>query len=188
MLCLLSGCATLLAPGPDHVPVDSAPQGATVKLNGEVVGTTPTVVRLDRARRALLSFELPGYRPYQTEVFLELNAVTLLNFLFWPGFIVDGFAGTIECYPETPILASLVPEAAARPEPEASAQQAPPPEPPEPVPAVAAPPGAEGSAGAASPDAPPAAAPAGALRCSYCGKQVRPSDRICPYCGDTIRR
>ena len=50
MCCLATGCATIVAGGPDQVPVRTNPSGAYVYLDGQVVGRTPLVLTLDRSR------------------------------------------------------------------------------------------------------------------------------------------
>ncbi|GIW71479.1 MAG: hypothetical protein KatS3mg102_1021 [Planctomycetota bacterium] len=130
----LGGCATLFAPGPDVVPVDSTPRGATVKLNGQVVGSTPMAVTLHRDREALLAFEYPGYRPHLVSVERQLNPVTLLNILFFPAFVVDGVAHNVQRYPELPVHAVLQPaEPGAPPTTGWSGAASPPARPPAPL-------------------------------------------------------
>lgn len=40
-----------------------------------------------------------GYRQLNTAVGDDFNAVTLVNVLFWPGFIVDAVSGSYTKYP-----------------------------------------------------------------------------------------
>ena len=44
-LCL-AGCATVFAGGPDEIPVNTNPPGAYVYVNGQMIGQTPTVIRM----------------------------------------------------------------------------------------------------------------------------------------------
>ncbi len=62
VLATLTGCASILAPGPDVVPIGSMPQGAKVYLDDNPVGTTPCQVTFSRSCEGVLRFELPGYR------------------------------------------------------------------------------------------------------------------------------
>jgi len=43
----LSGCAALFTPPLQHVPIDSAPPGAEVFVDGRFVGTTPITLELE---------------------------------------------------------------------------------------------------------------------------------------------
>ncbi|MCD4658074.1 MAG: PEGA domain-containing protein [Planctomycetes bacterium] len=63
MVGIFSGCATLVAPGPDIVPVSSMPTGADVSYNGHKVGETPVDVPIDRHQSAVLTVEKEGYNP-----------------------------------------------------------------------------------------------------------------------------
>ncbi len=57
-----SGCATILQPGPDKIPVRSEPEGAKVLLNGMLVGVTPTVISVNRADNCSLEIQKDGYQ------------------------------------------------------------------------------------------------------------------------------
>ena len=56
----LSGCAALFAPPSQHVPIDSAPPGAEVFLDGTYVGTTPITLELERRSEHDLLLRLGG--------------------------------------------------------------------------------------------------------------------------------
>ncbi len=58
---LLASCASLVAPGPDLVPVKSQPPGATVKVDGADVGKTPCLAVVQRRAPGVITFELEGY-------------------------------------------------------------------------------------------------------------------------------
>lgn len=108
----LAGCATIFAPGPDLVPVDSDPGGARVFLDGRLVGQTPTIVVVQRRDAGILRVELDGYEPLTLDIDKEFNPPTLLNvFLmpaFWVGFAVDAITQDIGRYPDDPVFVRLV--------------------------------------------------------------------------------
>jgi len=62
-LVFLTGCATLLAGGPDQIPVATNPPGAYVYVNGRFIGQTPTLIALDRGSNGLIQIYLPGFQP-----------------------------------------------------------------------------------------------------------------------------
>jgi hypothetical protein len=143
----LTGCATILNAGPDEIQVTSAPAGAEVKLNGIPKGKTPVTIQAERDQRCKLEVSLEGHRTWRGEVYTELNGITMLNLLFFPGFIVDFATGDIEKFELSAVHASLVKEAPSAPEAppvEASAPRPKPESAPKPAPASgsAAPPGA----------------------------------------------
>lgn len=109
---VLAGCATLFAPGPDLVPVDSEPAGARVYLDGRLVGATPTIVVVNRKDAGLLRIELPGYEPLTLDLDKEFNPPTLLNVFLLGGmvigFAVDAITQDIGRYPEAPVFVRLV--------------------------------------------------------------------------------
>ena len=107
------GCATIFAPGPDEVEVNSLPDGAMVMLDGVPVGETPTVIPIPRASEGILTLELFGHEPGRVDLDKNLNYVTLVNLAFGPFFIVpmavDVVSGNIVKYPEAPIHVTLTP-------------------------------------------------------------------------------
>ncbi len=58
---LASGCATVIKGSKQSVDIESAPAGATVLVNGEPAGTTPTKVNLSRTATHEVTIEHPGY-------------------------------------------------------------------------------------------------------------------------------
>jgi hypothetical protein len=110
-LALATGCATIIAGGPDHVPVNTNPPGAYVYVNGQVVGQTPTVISLDRHdSSAQIQIYLPGFQPIVLVRDKSLNAWTLLNLLVGVlPIIVDLVTGDIQEYDDTPLALGLTP-------------------------------------------------------------------------------
>ena len=54
---MLPACASIVAGGPDIVPVTSSPEGATVSLDGGVLGSTPLEVTFEREGEGILTFD-----------------------------------------------------------------------------------------------------------------------------------
>ena len=108
-----TGCATLFAPGPDHVRITSIPDGAMVLLDGVPVGETPTVIEIPRSSRGLLTLELNGHETRRVALDKGFNPVTLINLAWGPLFIitmaVDAVSGDIVKYPEAPITIRMMP-------------------------------------------------------------------------------
>jgi hypothetical protein len=87
-ICGISGCATMLAGGPDHVSVATNPPGATVFVDNKPVGQTPAVVELDRAHsHGQLRIELPGFMP------VTVVRDKVLNQWIWASFVMGGLIG-----------------------------------------------------------------------------------------------
>ena len=75
-----AGCATIVAGGPDHVPVNTNPPGAYVYVNGQVVGQTPVVVALDRhASESTIQIAMPGFQPIILTREKSFNGWTILS-------------------------------------------------------------------------------------------------------------
>lgn len=60
---LATGCATITGGKTDYFNVNSNPPGAEVKVDGLVLGRTPTTVELDKKRAPGVEVSLPGYFP-----------------------------------------------------------------------------------------------------------------------------
>lgn len=138
---VVSGCATIVAGGPDTIPINTNPPGAYVYLNGQVVGQTPMVLELDRSRSmADIRIYYPGFQPVQVTRYKSLNGWVFGNLLLaiWP-VIIDLATGNWQRFDEDPILLGLTPGQA--PPPYGVQPQVPQPMPPQaPVPAPQQPP------------------------------------------------
>jgi hypothetical protein len=136
-----SGCATVMSPGPDRVPIASYPPGARVYIDDMLVGQTPVVVELDRDRNTgRIRIETEGYHP---AILLRSKSV---EGWFWVnfacggliGFVIDLATGNFLGFDDTPIMVSLIPAEGAVP----GYLPQPPPPPPGAAPPSAVPPGA----------------------------------------------
>src|ERR1041384_2927239 len=109
---LASGCATIMAGGPDHVPVSTNPPGATVFVDNMPVGTTPMVVPLNREHSAgVIRIELAGFAPVTVVRAKGINGWFWVNFCFGGiiGIVVDLVTGDIKSFDDTPIALGLTP-------------------------------------------------------------------------------
>jgi hypothetical protein len=134
---VLAGCATVVAGGPDTIPINTNPPGAYVYLNGQVVGQTPMVVELDRGRSvADIRIYYPGFQPIQISRYKTLNGWVFGNLflLFWP-IVIDLVTGNWERFDDEPIMLGLTPGPALAPY-----GMQPPPMPQQPVPQQSMPP------------------------------------------------
>jgi hypothetical protein len=116
----VSGCATIMAGGPDHVPVATNPPGATVFVDNVPVGQTPMMVTLDRAHNTgVIRLEAPGFMP------VTLVRAKGINGWFWAnlciggliGIVVDLVTGDIKAFDDTPISIGMTPASGAMPPP-----------------------------------------------------------------------
>lgn len=116
ILCLmalgLSGCATILSGTSQTIHVKSIDSVSKETLTdvrcsvtdgsggGSTIMTNPGSTKVSRARGSVVvNCSKPGYRQLNTSVGDNFNAVTLVNILFWPGFIVDAASGSYRKYP-----------------------------------------------------------------------------------------
>src|SRR5690606_27890971 len=101
VLCLGSGCSTILNDDTQPVTFDSDPPGALVNIDGVNYGRTPCTIPVQRKgwdKQVMIS--LDGYK---TEIFTLENTLsgnTFLNVIWWPGAVVDGISGRAGKYQE----------------------------------------------------------------------------------------
>lgn len=94
-LAILPGCASILSGTQTYVLFETRPPGAEVYVDGQPRGRTPLEVPMRTSVDHAVQLQMPGYRDVSLQLYSSLNAVTLWNFLFWPGFIVDAVSGAI---------------------------------------------------------------------------------------------
>mgnify|MGYP003702308891 CR=1 FL=1 len=115
MALTFTSCATLFTGTTQSVTIDSQPQGANIVVDGQLLGTTPARVRLDRDLNAIfddgkyIRLEKDGYVPdgyilgADIEPFCVLN---MFNVFFWA---VDGVTGALMRYDSDYYNFQLVP-------------------------------------------------------------------------------
>jgi hypothetical protein len=116
-LAVVTGCATVVAGGPDTIPINTNPPGAYVYVNGQVVGQTPMVIELDRQRSmADIRIYYPGFVPIQISRYKSLNGWVFGNFFLaiFP-VIIDIATGNWQRFDDEPIAIGLQPGQAPPP-------------------------------------------------------------------------
>ena len=76
-----------------QVPINVQPIGSTVCLDGQKVGTSPMVVKLERKRPHVLVVEQEGYQPVTRALGTQVNPWIVLNFV--PLVLIPGPIGLI---------------------------------------------------------------------------------------------
>ncbi|MEW6509293.1 MAG: PEGA domain-containing protein [Bacteroidota bacterium] len=110
LLLVFVGCATILQPGPDRIPVDSIPiKGAKVYLDGQLVATTPTTIDVPRKSECVIKIEMDGYEPIVIDRDKKLNGWFLGNLILGGviGMTIDLIGHNQGGYSEEPIVVEL---------------------------------------------------------------------------------
>ena len=108
----ISSCATVFSGTSQNINievVDTATNnfidGCTCILNDPrgasyTITTNPAVVSVARGNGSIvINCKKEGYRQLNMAVGDSFNATTVVNVLFWPGFIVDAISGSYKKYP-----------------------------------------------------------------------------------------
>ncbi len=108
----IAGCATIFSGSTQAINikvVDSDTQGMLDGARCTVtdgsggtysVGNNPGSVVVNRSSGTIqVNCKKIGYRQLNTAVGDSFNATTLVNILFWPGFLVDAMSGAYKKYP-----------------------------------------------------------------------------------------
>jgi hypothetical protein len=106
------GCATIVAGGPDRIPVHSNPPGAAVILDGVQVGVTPMEVTLDRTRGGgNIRIEMAGFAPVTVQRTKSINGWFWASFCLGGviGMLIDYSTGNMNKFDDTPIAVGLSP-------------------------------------------------------------------------------
>ncbi len=95
LACLAGGCASIVKGTTQAIPISSSPSGATVRLDGNHVGQTPTSVEVKRKSDHLLSIEKPGYHPESVAITRNIGGAVFGNILAGGlvGWGVDAISG-----------------------------------------------------------------------------------------------
>jgi len=101
----LSGCATLHKGSHQRIPVESEPEGATVFVNNERLGTTPVVVPLSRRMGHVVRVEKRGFDAEQVLLYTVPNE-TEQAFL---RFSTDNFTGALNDLDPSEVIVELRP-------------------------------------------------------------------------------
>jgi hypothetical protein len=89
LISMLSGCATIVNGSKQEVAFSSQPVGATITIDGQMVGVTPRKVMLKRSGRLPgeregkksynVLIEMDGYQPYNVTIARSLDGWILGN-------------------------------------------------------------------------------------------------------------
>ena len=100
LLLSLTGCATIFSGTKEKVTIDSQPQGAEVRIDGEYAGKTPITFLIERKTIGQRFFTLTheGYQSKRMRLDKGFNPVTLINCTSWPSWLTDGLTGAMFTY------------------------------------------------------------------------------------------
>jgi hypothetical protein len=116
---LLPSCASIVSSGPDLVPINSDPPGATIYVDGEAMDTTPAVVPLSRQKTKVVELRLDGYHDQVVVVGKQVNGWVVGNIVFGGiiGILVDVASGNASQFDTKPMTVPLVASSEAKPGP-----------------------------------------------------------------------
>ncbi|MCZ7627552.1 MAG: PEGA domain-containing protein [Candidatus Methylomirabilis sp.] len=83
-LVALAGCASIVSGRTQEVSFTSNPEGATVTVNGRIIGKTPLTANLQREKGQSLAFSKEGYKTLSREFETDLNG------WFWGNIVIGG--------------------------------------------------------------------------------------------------
>ena len=94
-LFVVAACATIMHGTSQEVPISSQPTGATVTVDGKLVGTTPVGVRLPRKSSHRIVVTLEGYQPFEILTTRKTSGWVWGNLVFGGliGLVVDASTG-----------------------------------------------------------------------------------------------
>jgi hypothetical protein len=143
-MALLSGCATIMSGGPDHIPISTNPPGASVFVDGTFVGQTPMIVTMDpKINVGMIHIEAQGFLPINIQRYKSIDGWFWAN-ICWAFFpmIVDLATGEYQAFDDTPIALGMTPAGYyPQPQPQQPPPAYPPPQPPPGYPQPTPPPG-----------------------------------------------
>jgi len=97
---VFNGCATILTGSTDTISFDSNPEGAKILLDGLQIGKTPAYITIKRPGFSdkEIILELEGYEDRRFLLQKEFNAIAILNFAGWVGWVIDIATGSVFRY------------------------------------------------------------------------------------------
>lgn len=114
----LSGCATVFTGSTQTISIkveDNASKDALTGVSCNVtdshgghyvLSSNPGVITVTKGNGPLTVLcKKPGYQQVNTSVGDSFNGATLVNVIFWPGFLVDGASGAYRKYPSHYVVA-----------------------------------------------------------------------------------
>jgi uncharacterized protein YceK len=93
--CVVVGCATIMHGTTQGIGFSSTPSGASITVDNQTHGTTPTVVNLDRKDTHIVKIELAGYQPFEATITRSVSGWVWGNIVFGGliGLVVDAISG-----------------------------------------------------------------------------------------------
>jgi hypothetical protein len=106
---LLSACASIVSGTKQQVSLQSTPDGATVSVDGQQLGSTPITTELRRKDEHTVRIELPGYQPYELTLTKHTNGWVFGNIVFGGliGVIIDASNGAMYKLEPAQVAATL---------------------------------------------------------------------------------
>lgn len=106
---ILPSCATILDKRVQKIHITSFPSQAKIQIDGNEVGTTPTVVLLKRSKEHKILIFKEGYQSQELILKKKFNYLTLGNVVngFVPGMLIDWASGAIYILEPNKILFEL---------------------------------------------------------------------------------
>ncbi len=108
----VSGCATIVSGTSQEIHVQVVDNANNQPLHGVActvfdgggasynMSTNPATITVSKGNGAIrIDCKKAGYKQMNMAVGDSFNAVTVVNVLFWPGFIVDAASGAYKSYP-----------------------------------------------------------------------------------------
>lgn len=107
-----SGCATIVTGSSQSVTFNSTPKGATVKVDGVVMGVTPLTVSLKKGEAHRVKFTLTGYRPVTKQLTTSIEPWFFGNIILGGvfGSTTDAASGAIMQYSPNKYFVTLIPK------------------------------------------------------------------------------
>lgn len=105
---LLTGCASIISGTSQAVTIDSNVQGATVAIEGNVVGQTPFSGKIPRKRESVALVSKPGYVAQSVVLTTSFNPVAILS-IVWDYSTTDCLTGACWEYAPSTYYVNLRP-------------------------------------------------------------------------------
>lgn len=109
LVSFLTGCASIFNGSNQQVDVMSTPTQASVVVNGESMGESPTKLTLERGKEYTIEIKKDGFSKYIVTTGRNINSNYWLNFLNGIGFLVDWATGAMWEVDPTTVEAVLDP-------------------------------------------------------------------------------
>ena|SRR5213594_3841211 len=89
LVAVLAGCASIISGKTQTVSFQSTPGGATITINGAVIGVTPLSTMIQKKTDQALTVSKEGYKTFTTQM------TTSLDPWFWGNIVIGGVLGSV---------------------------------------------------------------------------------------------